>query len=60
MSNNLKLPFYTQGMPTIKFRQIFVKKKKEKKESGILIQNKYPCSLYLHRNDDIILFFVPS
>lgn len=37
MSNNLKLPFYTQGMPTIKFRQIFVKKKKEKKGSGILI-----------------------
>lgn len=31
MSNNLKLPFYTQGMPTIKFGQIFVKKKKEKK-----------------------------
>lgn len=31
MSNNRKLPFYTQGMPTIKFRQIFVKKKKKRK-----------------------------
>lgn len=32
MSNNLKLLFYTQGMPTIEFRQIFVKKKRKKRK----------------------------